>query len=588
MNTLGSLVLEFEQHFGDERSPDTLFSWANALISDDISRFPDDQVDALNHWGMAAYYVPAELGGKLSNFSELAMLIRLIARRDLTVAIGHGKTFLGAVSVWVGGDAAQRHLVAEDILSCDMVSLALTERLHGSDVSSTEVTAVKTPKGFRLNGEKYLINNATRGQALSVFARTDHQGQSRDFSLFLVRKKDHPPQSFSQVPKAVTHGIKGADISGIQFQNLEVNHDALIGKEGHGLDITLKGFQLSRTLCAALSCGAADTGLRLAVEFAQQRRSGNQALIDIANIRQVLATSATQMYIADIATQVISRAIQCFPQQMSLLSAVAKASVPVLCETMMESLSDVLGVRSYVQLGEQTDIFGKMLRDIRLISLFDGNTAVNLQAIALQLPTLARHREKSVNAISPQMLDALFCIDTELPTFDRDSLSLFTMRGDWLAAGLKRAESMTGECPVLTEKLVQIQARLTELDGLVQALPVELGHPSAQRFSLAKRYCNLQLAAMTLLTFLYNRNRLSRSFRSFSWVEECIDLLLGNQDALKDMHCLKLVRQQLDDNNLFSPLNLSIRGEVDAKLAQTREDSKATRAEKPTKEISYV
>lgn len=483
-----------------------------------------------------------------------------MARRDLTCAIGHGKTFLGAVSVWVGGNDAQRLSVADDVLAGDAVSLALTERQHGSDVSSSEVTAVKTAQGYCLNGEKYLINNATRGQALTVFARTAHQGQSRDFTLFLVKKSQHAASKFSFVPKALTHGIRGADISGIQFQNVHLSPDAVIGKEGHGLDITLKGFQLSRSLCAALSCGAADTALRVTLEFAQKRFSGRQHLIDIPNIRQALAAASADMYVCDMATQILSRAIHVLPEQMSLLSAVLKASVPVKCEEMVESLSDVLGARSYVQVGEQSDIFGKMLRDIRLIALFDGNTAVNLQAIALQLPALARQRQTGETQVSASALEALFNLSAPLPAFSRQKLSLFTKRGDWLAAGLSQAESLSGEFPALADKAAEIRQKLEALDADVLALPNQPGHPSAIRFAQAQRYCELQLATLTLLFFIYNRQSLAESMQRYHWVEECIDRLLGNEDAVTDAICLQTVREQVAQSELLSVVRFPLRG----------------------------
>ena len=46
--------------------------------------------------GLPRLYVPAEFGGALTRYDELVAALQAVARRDLTVAIGHGKTFLGA------------------------------------------------------------------------------------------------------------------------------------------------------------------------------------------------------------------------------------------------------------------------------------------------------------------------------------------------------------------------------------------------------------------------------------------------------------------------------------------------------------
>ena len=42
--------------------------------------------------------MPARLGGKLVDHLGSSLMVRAVARRDLTVAIAHAKTFLGAVS----------------------------------------------------------------------------------------------------------------------------------------------------------------------------------------------------------------------------------------------------------------------------------------------------------------------------------------------------------------------------------------------------------------------------------------------------------------------------------------------------------
>ena len=42
-----------------------------------------------------------------------------------------------------------------------------------------------------------------------------------------------------------------------------------IGGVGKGLELTLKSLQVSRTLIPAYSLGAADTGLRVVLDFAQ-------------------------------------------------------------------------------------------------------------------------------------------------------------------------------------------------------------------------------------------------------------------------------------------------------------------------------
>ena len=250
---LGEIADRFERYFGGEERAENTLSTAQSLDLDVVSAFPQRACDALERWGVPHYYVPAQFGGRWRGTDELLLLLRLIARRDLSLAIAHAKTFLGCISVWVGGSPAQAMRLGEEVKQGAIVSLGLTERAHGSDISASETIAVRASDGYVLSGEKFLINNATRCRLMSVFARTAYNGNARDFSILLVDKQTLPRQAFSPTAKQQTHGIRGADISGIVFSNARIEQDALVGAEGTGLECVLKGFQVTRTLCAGLS-----------------------------------------------------------------------------------------------------------------------------------------------------------------------------------------------------------------------------------------------------------------------------------------------------------------------------------------------
>src|SRR5581483_8075326 len=87
---------ELETYLGDPRDPASRIPFATALALDAAEAFPREAVRALDAWGLARHYVPAAAGGALTSFDDLTGLVRAVARRDLTVAIAHAKTFLGA------------------------------------------------------------------------------------------------------------------------------------------------------------------------------------------------------------------------------------------------------------------------------------------------------------------------------------------------------------------------------------------------------------------------------------------------------------------------------------------------------------
>ena len=383
-----------ERQLGDPDLPGTVFSHVNCLSLDAREEFPTAICDRLEELGLQEFYVPVEHGGRLESYEQLLQVMRTVARRDLTVAIGHGKTYLGGVCVWVAGTAEQAERLGQAIRSGLPVSLGLTERAHGSDLLAGEVQGVPGEAGgYLVSGEKWLINNATRGSLLSLLTRTDPAGGPRGYSVLLVDKRELPQGSYRHLDKVHTHGIRGADISGITFDRAPVPADAVVGTVGGGLETVLKALQLTRTMCAALSLGAADHALALGLDFARERGLYGRKLVELPQARRALAVSTVDVLSGEALAMVASRAVHTSPGELSLSAAVTKYLLPTSTEEVIAQLTRLLGARAFLKDVYAGGQFQKVDRDHRIVGLFDGNTLVNLTSLVGQFRTLVRaHR----------------------------------------------------------------------------------------------------------------------------------------------------------------------------------------------------
>lgn len=525
-----STAAAFEQQLGDPASPDSAVSFARAIEADEREELPSSALAALDELGLHRCYVPVEHGGALRDFTEISGMIRAVARRDLTAAIAHGKTFLGVVPVWVGGDAALKERVARLVLSGHPVALALTERELGSDLLSMRTTARADEDGYHLDGEKWLINNATRCAAMTVFARTQPQGGSRGFSLLFVEKSALTDGSFTCLPRVRTHGIRGADISGICFDGARVQQAARIGAEGAGLEVLLKALQVSRSLLPALSLGAADTALRLVLEFTRSRSLYGGRVLDIPHARRALAECFLDLLICDALIVTTARALHAAPEQMSKLSAVVKYFVPTTVDRLLSQLSVILGARFYLREEPDTGIFQKILRDHAVAALFDGSTVVNLTALALQMPRLASLRAEKTEAMS---LRPWLDLSAPLPLPDLSRLTLVLRgSGDILQALPDALRALEGiGVPTESVELLKgcTQDLLHELSA-ERSVPPPAGNPmrlTADWFDLAERHTALHAAATCLLFWLHNREQGDPFFREGTWTALAMTRLLS-------------------------------------------------------------
>ncbi len=524
------LAQQLEQALGNPQQPDSMLSFQRTAELDEAEQFPHEEIAWLYNWGLQDYYVPTGCGGKFTSFEEFVAFVRVLARRDLNISIAFTTLFWSFLT-WMAGSDEQKErlsrLIRDDHTA---MCLAYSEREHGSDLVGGSVTATKVEGGYLLNGEKWPINRATISGITFVLARTDLEGGNRGLSLFMVEKSSLNPSQFYNLPKIKTHGIRAADMSGIGFSDCFVPDSMLLGQEGHGLELGLKGFQITRALCAAFSQGAADTAMRTTLNFAVNRKLYNKTVIDMPHARRTLTHSFLDMLICDCVNIGAARGFHVATDQFSVWSAVDKYFVPVTLEQVMKDTSVILGSRFYMRDEHDAGVFQKALRDNAIISMFDGSSVVNLHALILQRRQLAKTRSRLRQ--KPEKLAALqarlaqsFSLDQSVPTFDPNQLELIARGADDVIQGLEgtleQLKSISTEMTVdpavelavdpavLSQVLELGQIILDEInaqDELIAQSAFEHGHEqSFESFELAKKYCHLHAAVACILMWVHNR-----------------------------------------------------------------------------------
>jgi len=536
-----------------------LFSYARRVEEDECEQYPLEAIEWLDRWGMQHQYVPLALGGMLRDFELVFWLIRTISRRDLTVAISHAVSFLGSCGVWIAGNQEQKAGLAGQLLAGEHISLALTERNHGGDLLSIETEAyLHKPHCRLLTGEKWLINGATRNSLISVLARTDPNGGPRGFSLFLFDKRTAIPGSFTCLDKVRTLGVRGSDISGIRFQRGTLGPSAMVGGLGAGFEVVLKGLQITRLLCAAISLGAAETAFQTTLDFALARRVYGRPVFEIPQCRRLLVEAWVDLLLCDSLLTAAARSLHFVPSEASVHSAVVKYLVPQLLENTLKQLSVVLGARYYLREGHYCGIFQKMLRDSSLVSLFDGSSVVNLYLLTTQFKALSRCWKASLNASMRSIASPVCELAAPLPEFAWSDLSLVGSGQNCflesLPSALDVARSLSGpKCPP-ADVAMALQQQVNMLETAANILMRQIGcinfaspHVvSSQAFDQARDYCALEAAAVVLQFWLANGGHAHGYFAEAQWLVQALARLnacLGQQTKVNDILIQTLAAQ---------------------------------------------
>ena len=536
-----------DKDLGDPWTPENVMSFKQVVDIDETEEFPHSEIEWLYNWKLQHYYVPAECGGEFTSFEEFLAFVRVLCRRDQTIGIAFTTLFWSFIT-WMAGNDEQKRQLAQYIKNENgAMCLGYSEKEHGSELVGGDLTAKKVPGGYLLNGEKWPINRATISGISYILAKTDPEGGPKCLTLFMVDKSKLDPDQYYNLPKILTHGIRASDMSGIGFKDCFIPDSMRIREEGDGLEFTLKGFQVTRTFCAAFSLGAADTALRTTLNFAVKRVVYGKKVIDIPQPRKTLVDAFLDILICDCETIGAARGFHVIPEQFSVWASVTKYFVTTQIETMINSVYTVLGSRFYMREEHDWGIFQKVLRDNSIISMFDGSTVVNLHALMLQFRQLTKQRarrkpEAMVNL--QKRLEGIFSLEQPLPPFEGQKLELFGRGMDDPLQGLEIAlqqlealkETANLDEEVLEKLMVLGSLVLEELnahDELIANSKFEYGHDqSPELFEVAKKYCNLLAAACCLQMWLYNRTILGDFFAKGEWLVLSLHRLLRTMRPL--------------------------------------------------------
>ncbi|PRX06734.1 UNVERIFIED_ORG: alkylation response protein AidB-like acyl-CoA dehydrogenase [Actinomadura viridilutea] len=515
----------------DESGP---FSYKAIVEAEERDELPPGAVEAVRAWGFPAYLVPRHLGGRLTSLEELFLVTRAVSRRSVTVAVMYGSGLLAVNPVWLWGDPRQQKTVAEGVLRGDLACFGVSEADHGSDVTACEARAEADGDGLVLTGVKWPVGNATRGRFVTAYAKT----APRDFSLLLVDKEELDPASWSALPPVRTVGLRGHDLSGVEFAGARLPAGCVIGRPGAGLVQTLKTLQITRTAIAALSLGTMDAVVRIGMDYARRRTLYGAEIYRIPVIRDLLLKSHLDLLIAECTALPVARALTVAPERLSLWSSIVKYFVPVQGEEVVAAIGTVLAARGYLREGVAHGAFQKLQRDHAIASVFEGTTHVNLANVAAQLPYLvvdaaggATDREAGGD-----LLADLFTWTQAPPPWRPDGRALrLTNEGrDEIGArfeetaGAVVAEAAVHAAPGVASALADLVSVIDDLRADLRkgVLSAPEDSSSVAALGRARRYCEIHAMVSCMLTWLHNRRVFGGAFADGRWLVLCLHRLL--------------------------------------------------------------
>jgi alkylation response protein AidB-like acyl-CoA dehydrogenase len=328
---------------------------------------------ALRPFGYLGSTLPEEFGGSGLSYVQYGLVLHELAR---------GPLLLGEVvpprTIHYLGSRGQKLAFLPRLLSGDWVSTAaITEPQAGSDLRNLRCTATLTDEGYRVSGFKKWIKLGGDADFMTLMVRTGEDSSGKPSTSRLLVERSVSPWTARELPSV---GLDAISFAEIEFEDVLVPSENLLGSAGVAADQFNRGIEASRAFIGIQAVGIADRALGLAIAYARERTAFGRPLARFQAIQASLADAAAKLAAAralclDALGQLDSG--QRAPRAVAMAKLFATETAVEICHLAMDSmgaygLSREAGVE-------------RCWRDCRMLTVIDGTSGIQRLIIGREL-----------------------------------------------------------------------------------------------------------------------------------------------------------------------------------------------------------
>jgi acyl-CoA dehydrogenase len=252
----------------------------------------------------------------------------------------------------------------------------------GSDVAGLRCRATRDGDDYILNGTKYWITNGGVADYVSVFATVDPKSQHAGICAFLVETDWEGVTIGRRIPKM---GQRCSNTAGINFKNVRVPRENILAPPGKGFVLAMKTFARTRPIIGSFGVGAARAAMEYALDYAKKRKAFGMALNNFQAIQFKLAEMYQKVETARLLTW--KSAWESDQGRDATISAsIAKFYATEAALEVADEALQIFGGYGYTKMFP----IEKLLRDIRLLRIYEGTSEVQRIIVAGHLLTQYR------------------------------------------------------------------------------------------------------------------------------------------------------------------------------------------------------
>lgn len=259
---------------------------------DEKQEFPIAQVKKMGELGFLGMMASPEYGGGGMDTISYVLAMEEISKVDASASVVMSVN--NSLVCWgidrYGSEQQKQKYLSKLTTGEALGAFCLSEPEAGSDATSQKTTAIDKGDHYLLNGTKNWITNGNTADYYIVIAQTDREKKHRGINAFIVEKGW---EGFEVGPKENKLGIRGSDTHSLNFNDVKVPKENLIGEDGFGFKFAMKTLSGGRIGIAAQALGIASGAYELSKDYARQRKAFGTEIIN----HQAIAFKLADMHV---------------------------------------------------------------------------------------------------------------------------------------------------------------------------------------------------------------------------------------------------------------------------------------------------
>ena len=281
-------------------------------------------------------------------------------------------SILGLGPIWMSHNIGEKQRAAKLLKEGHVFAFGLSEREHGADVYSTEMSLTPQPDGTYLaNGEKYYIGNGNKAEMVSTFGKMSDNG---DYVFFSA---NYSHKNYELVKNVVNSQSYVADFI---LRDYPVTENEILSRGQDAWDSALNTVNVGKYNLGWASIGICTHAFYEAINHAANRILYGMKITDFPHVSQMFVDAysrLTAMKLFALRASDYMRAASPEDRRYLLYNPTVKMKVTTQGEEVINLLWNIIAAKGF----EMDTYFEMAARDIRALPKLEGTVHVNIALI---------------------------------------------------------------------------------------------------------------------------------------------------------------------------------------------------------------